>query len=28
VLCFRCGNNGHIADVCQAALCIYCEGYA
>jgi hypothetical protein len=25
VLCYRCGNNGHMADACKAVLCIYCE---
>ncbi|KAM0863773.1 hypothetical protein ACQ4PT_044404 [Festuca glaucescens] len=25
ILCFRCGIVGHMAEVCTAELCIYCE---
>jgi hypothetical protein len=25
VLCYRCENSGHKADVCTAILCLYCE---
>jgi hypothetical protein len=25
ILCFRCGNNGHMADACEAVLSVYCE---
>jgi hypothetical protein len=25
IFCFHCGKDGHVAGVCEAILCVYCE---